>query len=158
MTNFSWSKGKGNIIKLWKERLKKVSAFRNLIAVAMFNVWVYFAVSNLLLFQSGISEPEYDIAFSRLLPIFGGFLFRFRRIWSQIKSLGFRKIGLGGKVSVSVSENLVSDKSLGFSFRKYGLRVPAMNCLYTVYAICTVYTVYTIQTTPSCLNSGIMHA
>ena len=40
-----------------------MSAFRNLIAVAMFNVWVYFAVSNLLLFQSGISEPEYDIAF-----------------------------------------------------------------------------------------------
>ena len=92
-----------------------MSAFRNLIAVAMFNVWVYFAVSNLLLFQSGISEPE----FSRLLPIFGGFLFQFGRIWSRIKSLGFRKFGLGKKVSVSVSENLVSEKSFGFG--KFGL-------------------------------------
>ena len=89
-----------------------MSAFRNLIAVAMFNVWVYFAVSNLLLFQSGISVPEYDIAFSRLLPIFGGFRYRFRRIWSHIKSFSFGKFGLGEKVSVSVSENMVSEYEL----------------------------------------------
>ena len=77
-----------------KGKAEKVSAFRNLIAVAMFNVWVYFAVSNLLLFQSGISVPEYDIAFSRLLPIFGGFWFQ--RISSQKNlSFGVRKFGLG---------------------------------------------------------------
>ena len=64
-------------------------------------------------------------------------LFRFRKLWSQKKSLGF---GLGKilsrkKVSVSVSENLVSgkkyrfryrknlvsEKSLGFGFGKFGI-------------------------------------
>ena len=36
------------------------------------------------------------------------------------KSLGFRTFGLGKKVSVLVSENLVSEKS--FSFGKFGLK------------------------------------
>ena len=84
-----------------------MSAFRNLIAVAMFNVWVYFAVSNLLLFQSGISEPVGHYVFET-----------FANFW---------------RVSVSVWENLVSNKksqfqkiwsrrkSLGFGFRKFGL-------------------------------------
>ena len=38
------------------------------------------------------------------------------RIWSRKRSLGygFREFGLGKKVSVSVSENLVLEKSLGF--------------------------------------------
>ena len=78
-----------------------MSAYRNLIAVAMFNVWVYFAVSNLLLFQSGISEPEYDIAFSRLLPIFGGF-------W--LKSIGF-----GLETFAKFLEGL------GFGIKKFGI-------------------------------------
>ena len=38
--------------------------------------------------------------------------FRFRKIWFRKKSLGFGKIGLGKKVSVSVSEKLVSEKIL----------------------------------------------
>ena len=39
------------------------------------------------------------------------------------KSLGFgfRKFGIGKKVSVSVSENLVSEKSLGIGFGKFGI-------------------------------------
>ena len=47
--------------------------------------------------------------------------FWFWRIWSRKKSLGFGfvKFGLGNKVSVSVSENLVSEKSFGFG--KFGL-------------------------------------
>ena len=62
---------------------------------------------------------------SRLLPTFWGFWFR--RNWCWKKSLGFRKFGLeksigfgfgkfglGNEVSVSDSENLVSEKSLGF--------------------------------------------
>ena len=68
-----------------------------------------------------------NFSVSRLLPIFWGFRFQFRRIWSQKKSLGFGKFGLGKKsrfrfrktVSVSVLENLVSEKS--FSFGKFGL-------------------------------------
>ena len=35
--------------------------------------------------------------------------------------LGFRKLGLGKKVLVSVSEKLVSEKSLGFGFGEFGL-------------------------------------
>merc|ERR1712013_749482 len=34
---------------------------------------------------------------------------------------GFRIFGIGKKVSVSVSENLVSEKSLGFGFEKFGI-------------------------------------
>ena len=65
----------------------------------------------------------------RLLPIFLGQnpfwriwpQFRFRKIWSRKKSLGFGlgEFGLRKKVSVSVSENLVSEKSFGFG--KFGL-------------------------------------
>ena len=61
--------------------------------------------------------------------------FRFRKIWSREKSLGFGKIWSRKKVSVSVSENLVSEekyrfrfrknlvseKSLGFGFGKFGI-------------------------------------
>ena len=70
-----------------------------------------------------------------LEPSFGGFWFR--RIWSRKKSLsfGFGKIWSRKKVSVSVSENLVSEdkyrfrlqtklvweKSLGFGFGKFGI-------------------------------------
>ena len=36
--------------------------------------------------------------------------FQFRRIWSPKKSFAFRKFGLQKKVSVLVSENLVSEK------------------------------------------------
>ena len=56
---------------------------------------------------------EIDISVSKLLgfetfAIFLGFWFRFRRIWSQKK--------------VSVSENLVLEKSLGFGLGEFGLR------------------------------------
>ena len=66
---------------------------------------------------------------SQLLPIFGGFRYRFRRIWSRKKvsvlvleilvseksnGFSFREFGLRKKVTVSVSENLVSEKSLCF--------------------------------------------
>ena len=46
---------------------------------------------------------------------------RFRKIWSQKNSIGFGfgKICSRKKVSVSVSEKLVSEKSLGFG--KFGL-------------------------------------
>ena len=63
--------------------------------------------------------------------------FRFWEIWSRKKSIGFgfRKIWSRKKVSVSVSENLVSEekyrfrfrknlvseKSLGFGFGKFGI-------------------------------------
>ena len=74
------------------------------------------------------------------LETFAKFLrvrFRFRKIWSRKKSLGFGfgKIWSRKKVSVSVLENLVSEekyrfrfrtnlvseKSLGFSFGKFGI-------------------------------------
>ena len=35
---------------------------------------------------------------------------------------GFGEFGLGKKVSVSVLENLVSEKSLGFGFGKFGIK------------------------------------
>ena len=41
--------------------------------------------------------------------------FRFRRIWSQIKSIGFGKFGVRKKVSVS--ENLVSEKKSRYRFQ-----------------------------------------
>ena len=50
--------------------------------------------------------------------------YRYRKIWSRKKSLGIGidKFGLVRKVSVSVSENLVSEKkSLGIVLRKFGL-------------------------------------
>ena len=47
---------------------------------------------------------DIDISVSRLLPIFEGF--------------GFGEFGLGKKVSVSVSENLVSEEKYRFQFRK----------------------------------------
>ena len=58
------------------------------------------------------------------MPIFGGFRYRFPTIWSRERSLGFgfRKFGLRKKVSVSVSENLVSEKSLNFGFGELGLK------------------------------------
>ena len=73
-----------------------------------------------------------SVSVSRLLPIFGGF-----RYWFRKKNLGFGygKFGLGKKVSVSVSEILVSEKkyrirsrkiwyrkkSLGFGFGTFGI-------------------------------------
>ena len=50
------------------------------------------------------------------LPIFQGLWFRFRRIWSLKKSLGFSfgKFSLEKKVSVSVLESLVSEKKSRF--------------------------------------------
>ena len=56
------------------------------------------------------------------LPIFGGFRYPFQRIWSREKSLsfGFGEFGLGKKVSVLVSENLVSEKKS--QFQKIGYR------------------------------------
>ena len=55
--------------------------------------------------------PEIDISVSKLLGFetFANFL------------KGFGEFGFGQKVSVSVSENLVSEKSLGFGFGKVGL-------------------------------------
>ena len=43
------------------------------------------------------------------------------RFWFRKKSIGFGEFGIGKKVSVLVSENLVSEKSLGFGFGKFGL-------------------------------------
>ena len=69
----------------------------------------------------GHKYSEIDISVSKLLPNLWGF--RFRKIWFRKKSLGFGfgKIWSRKKVSVSVSENLVSAKSLGFGFGKSGL-------------------------------------
>ena len=74
--------------------------------------------------SQGYWEVSVSVSVSRLLPIFGGFRYQFWRIWSRKKSLGFGfgEFGLGKKVSVSVSENLVSEKSLGFGFGKFGIR------------------------------------
>ena len=101
-------------------------------------------------------KAECDVSVSRLpgLETFANFLvvsvsvsenlvsekksrYRYRKIWSRKKSLGFGigKFGLGKKVSVSVSTNLVSleksryryrkiwsrKKSLGIGLRKFGL-------------------------------------
>ena len=54
--------------------------------------------------------------------VLGGKKCRFRKIWSRKKclSFGFRKFGPGKKVSVLVSQNLVSEKSCGFG--KIGLK------------------------------------
>ena len=67
----------------------------------------------------GYWEVSVLVAVSRLFPIFVGFCFWFRRIWSWKKSLifGFGKFGLGKKVSVSVLENLVSGKKSWFRFQ-----------------------------------------
>ena len=61
---------------------------------------------------------------SKLLPIFWGYRFRFRKIWYRKKSLGidFGKLGIGKKVSVSVSENLVSEKKSRYRFQKIWYR------------------------------------
>ena len=88
--------------------------------------------TNVLFANCGLG-PEIDISVSKLLPIFEGFSFGFkkfglrkkswfRKIWSRKKSLdfgkfgirkkvdfGFEEFGLGGK-KVLVSENLVSEK------------------------------------------------
>ena len=49
--------------------------------------------------------------------------YRYRKIWSRKKSLGIGidKFGLVRKVSVLVSENLVSEKSLVISIKQIGL-------------------------------------
>ena len=59
-----------------------------------------------------------NFSVSKLLPNLWGF--RFRKIWFRKKSLGFgfEKIWSRKKVSVSVSENLVSEKKSRFRFRK----------------------------------------
>merc|ERR1711954_438812 len=53
-----------------------------------------------------------------------GFRFRFGKIWSRKKSLGFGfgKFGLGRKVSVSVSEKFGLGKKSRFRFRKIWYR------------------------------------
>ena len=57
-----------------------------------------------------------NFSVSRLLPIFRGLRFGFRRIWFRKKSLGFSfgKFSLEKKVSVSVLESLVSEKKSRF--------------------------------------------
>ena len=51
---------------------------------------------------------------------FGESRYRYRKIWSRKKSLGIgiEKFGLGKKVSVSVSENLVSLEKSRYRYRK----------------------------------------
>ena len=58
-----------------------------------------------------------NFSVSKLLPNLWGF--RFRKIWFRKKSLGFgfEKIWSRKKVSVSVSENLVSEKKSQYRFR-----------------------------------------
>ena len=50
------------------------------------------------------------VSVSRHLPIFEGI------------GIGFGEFGLGKKVSVLVSENFVTEKSVCFGFGNYGLR------------------------------------
>ena len=50
----------------------------------------------------GYSEVSVSVSDSRLLPIFGGFQYQFRKIWSR------------KKISVFVLESLVSEISIGF--------------------------------------------
>ena len=47
--------------------------------------------------------------------------FRFRKIGSRKKSIGFGFGKIWSRKKVSVSENLVSEKSLGFGFGKFGI-------------------------------------
>jgi len=54
------------------------------------------------------------------LQFFGESRYRYRKIWSRKKSLGIGigKFGLGNKVLVSVSENLVSENKSRYRSRK----------------------------------------
>ena len=68
----------------------------------------------LLLFKRGtdrqsVTSWSRDFPVSRLLPIFSSL------------GIGIGKFGLRKKVLVSVSENLVSEKILGISIKKFGL-------------------------------------
>ena len=51
---------------------------------------------------------------------------RFRDFCQCFEGFGFREFGIGKKVSVSVSKDLVTKKSLGFGFVKLGLRKKVM--------------------------------
>ena len=75
--------------------------------------------------ENVVSEKKYRFRFRKNLVSEKKSWFRFRKIWSREKSLGFGfgKIWSRKKVSVWVSENLVSEKkSLGIGFgQNYGL-------------------------------------
>ena len=62
------------------------------------------------------------VSVSRLLPIFGGFWFGFRK-FGLVKKFWFRcrTIWFGEKVLASVSLKLVSEKSVRFGFVKFSL-------------------------------------
>ena len=68
----------------------------------------------------GYWEVSVSVAVSRLLPIFVGFCFWFRRIWSWKKSLrfGFGKFGLGKKYQFLFWRIWSQEKSLDFGFKQ----------------------------------------
>ena len=63
-------------------------------------------------FQNFWSRKKVSVLVSEKFGIGKKSRYRFRKIWYRKKSLGigFGKFGIGKKVSVSVSENLVSEK------------------------------------------------
>ena len=82
--------GKGEYLFFWKKRKPQKEKEENIWRRSLEDIEKFW-------FRS----PDFS-------QLFGGFRYRFQRIWSR------------RKVSVLVLENLVSEKNLGFGFREFG--------------------------------------